>query len=85
MFIFSAGPDWEPEAASDWTARVWCPDLLQEGHWHHLVVVLNRAVLKNSALSIYVDGQQLQTQKVINFTFLFFFCIPIDVLGFMID
>lgn len=59
-----AGPDWEPEAVSDWTARVWCPDLLQEGHWHHLVFVLNRAVLKNSALSIYVDGQHVYTQKV---------------------
>lgn len=58
------GPDWEPEAASDWTARVWCPDLLQEGHWHHLLVVLNRAVLKNSALSIYVDGQHVHTQKM---------------------
>ncbi|KAF6208270.1 hypothetical protein GE061_016724 [Apolygus lucorum] len=58
------GPDWEPEAVSDWTARVWCPDLLQEGHWHHLVFVLNRAVLKNSALSIYVDGQHVYTQKL---------------------
>ncbi|XP_014261988.1 WD repeat and FYVE domain-containing protein 3 isoform X2 [Cimex lectularius] len=62
--LLNTGNDWEPEAASDWTARVWCPDLLQEGHWHHLVLVLNRAVLKNSALSIYVDGQHIHTQKL---------------------
>ncbi|XP_073985786.1 WD repeat and FYVE domain containing 3 bchs [Rhodnius prolixus] len=58
------GPDWEPDNISDYTARVWCPDLLQEGHWHHIVLVLNRAVLKNSALSIYVDGNHIHTQKL---------------------
>ncbi|KAL1139731.1 hypothetical protein AAG570_006709 [Ranatra chinensis] len=62
--LSQTGPDWEPDVVSDWTARVWCPDLLQEGHWHHLVLVLNRAVLKNSALSIYVDGQHVHTQKL---------------------
>ncbi|CAN8019431.1 unnamed protein product, partial [Ixodes persulcatus] len=38
--------------------------LLQEGQWHHLVVVLNRAVLKNSSVSIYIDGQHASTQKI---------------------
>nr|CAI5817565.1 unnamed protein product [Callosobruchus analis] len=48
--------DWEPEGAGEYGARVWCPDILQEGQWHHLVVVLNRAVLKNSSFSLYLDG-----------------------------
>lgn len=56
--------DWEPEGLGDCSARVWCPDLLQEGQWHHLALVLNRAVLKNSACSVYVDGQHIHTQKL---------------------
>lgn len=60
----AAVPDWEPEGYGDSCARVWCPDLLQEGQWHHIVLVLNRAVLKNSSFSIYVDSQLITTQKV---------------------
>lgn len=48
--------DWEPEGGDDNNARIWCPDLLHEGQWHNLVVVLNRAVLKNSSLTLYLDG-----------------------------
>ncbi|KAG8229679.1 hypothetical protein J437_LFUL010268 [Ladona fulva] len=55
--------EWEPDVMGDAGARVWCPDLLQEGQWHHLVLVLNRAVLKNSSFSLYVDGQHVHTQK----------------------
>ncbi|KAI5732691.1 hypothetical protein M8J76_003102 [Diaphorina citri] len=58
------GPDWEPEDRGESCARVWCPDLLQEGQWHHLVLVLNRAVLKNSSFSLYVDGQHIKSQKM---------------------
>ncbi|XP_073823647.1 LOW QUALITY PROTEIN: WD repeat and FYVE domain-containing protein 3-like [Musca autumnalis] len=56
--------DWEPEGSDDNSARIWCPDLLHEGQWHHLVVVLNRAVLKNSSLSLYLDGTPLHSQKL---------------------
>ncbi|CAH0558995.1 unnamed protein product [Brassicogethes aeneus] len=56
--------DWEPEGSGDNGARVWCPDILQEGQWHHIVVVLNRAVLKNSSFSLYLDGQQIHGQKM---------------------
>lgn len=54
-FIADVG-EWEPECTGDSSARVWCPDLLHEGQWHHLVVVLNRAVLKNSSFSLFLDG-----------------------------
>jgi len=66
-FLLHFFPDigeWEPEPTGDSGARVWCPDLLQEGQWHHLAFVLNRAVLKNSSFSLYVDGQHVHTQKV---------------------
>lgn len=59
VFPFSTISDvgeWEPEGTGDSSARIWCPDLLHEGQWHHLVVVLNRAVLKNSSFSLFLDG-----------------------------
>lgn len=56
--------EWEPEGSGEYGARVWCPDILQEGQWHHIVVVLNRAVLKNSSFSLYMDGQHMHTQKL---------------------
>ncbi|KAB0793199.1 hypothetical protein PPYR_12819 [Photinus pyralis] len=56
--------EWEPEGSGEYGARVWCPDILQEGQWHHLVVVLNRAVLKNSSFSLYLDGQHMHSQKL---------------------
>lgn len=56
--------EWEPEGTGESGARVWCPDLLHEGQWHHIAIVLNRAVLKNSSFSLYLDGQHIQSQKL---------------------
>lgn len=39
-------------------------DLIKEGEWHHVIVVLNRQVLKNSSFSLYVNGQHIATQKI---------------------
>lgn len=55
IFFLDVG-EWEPESVGDSSARIWCPDLLHEGQWHHLVIVLNRAVLKNSSFSLFLDG-----------------------------
>jgi len=56
--------DWEPEVNGDFGARIWNPDLIQEGQWHHLALVWNRAVLKNSQFSLYVDGQLVHSGKM---------------------
>lgn len=56
--------EWEPEVTGEYGARVWCPDLLHEGQWHHIAIVLNRAVLKNSSFSLYLDGQHIHSQKL---------------------
>ncbi|KAF7990932.1 hypothetical protein HCN44_000737 [Aphidius gifuensis] len=56
--------EWEPDGIGESGARVWCPDLLHEGQWHHIAIVLNRAVLKNSSFSLYLDGQHIQSQKL---------------------
>ncbi|XP_077999760.1 WD repeat and FYVE domain-containing protein 3-like [Glandiceps talaboti] len=44
--------------------KFWIPELAQEGQWHHLVVVLNRAVLKNSSVSVYLNGVHTKSQKL---------------------
>ncbi|KAK7077189.1 WD repeat and FYVE domain-containing protein 3 [Halocaridina rubra] len=56
--------EWEPEVVGDFGCRVWCPDLLTEGQWHHLTVSLSRSVLKNSSLCIYIDGQPVTQKKL---------------------
>ncbi|XP_068245244.1 WD repeat and FYVE domain-containing protein 3 isoform X2 [Palaemon carinicauda] len=58
--------EWEPEVVGDFGCRVWCPDLLTEGQWHHLTVSLSRSVLKNSSLCIYIDGK-IVTQKKLHY------------------
>ncbi|KAG1679752.1 WD repeat and FYVE domain-containing protein 3 [Nymphon striatum] len=56
--------DWEPEIQQDLCIRIWSPDLIQEGQWHHLVLILNRAVLKNSSYSLFLDSQHISTKKL---------------------
>lgn len=56
--------DWQPEYTSEHGSRIWFPDLIKEGEWHHLVLVLNRQVLKNSSFSLFVNGQHIATQKM---------------------
>lgn len=52
-------------ALSDNTVRFWCPELTQEGQWHHLVLIFHRAgIMKNSSVSLFVDGDHMDTQKV---------------------
>ena len=47
--------------------RLWCPELTQEGQWHHLVIVLHRAgIMKNSNISLFVDGELVASPKVKN-------------------
>ena len=57
--------DWQPDYTADHGARIWFPDLIKEGEWHHLVIVLNRQVLKNSSFSLFVNGQHIATQKML--------------------
>lgn len=38
--------------------------MLVEGQWHHLVVVLNKAVGKSTSFSLYIDGRHMHTQKI---------------------
>ncbi|CAH0714498.1 unnamed protein product, partial [Brenthis ino] len=56
--------EWEPDGAGECGARVWCPDLQHEGQWHHLALLFNRAVLKNSSFSLYLDGQHMHSGKL---------------------
>ncbi len=50
---------------NDTNVRFWCPEVTQEGQWRHLVLVLHKAgIMKNSSVSLFVDGQPVSTQKV---------------------
>ncbi|KAK7508020.1 hypothetical protein BaRGS_00000985, partial [Batillaria attramentaria] len=50
---------------SDNTVRFWCPELTQEGQWHHLMLIFHRAgIMKNSSVSLFVDGEHVDTQKL---------------------
>jgi WD repeat and FYVE domain-containing protein 3 len=56
--------EWEPDVCGDGSCRVWCPDLLQEGQWHHIVFVIGRVSSKTSSFSLYVDGQHIHSQRL---------------------
>ncbi|XP_055626946.1 WD repeat and FYVE domain-containing protein 3 isoform X2 [Toxorhynchites rutilus septentrionalis] len=56
--------DWEPNYLEDYTVRVWCPGMLTEGQWHHLVVTLNKAVAKNNSMSVFIDGNHVHTERI---------------------
>uniref|UniRef100_A0A673H665 WD repeat and FYVE domain-containing protein 3-like n=1 Tax=Sinocyclocheilus rhinocerous TaxID=307959 RepID=A0A673H665_9TELE len=45
-------------------ARFRCADLITEGQWHHLVLVMSKGMLKNSMATLYIDGQMVSTVKL---------------------
>nr|XP_033770548.1 WD repeat and FYVE domain-containing protein 3 isoform X3 [Geotrypetes seraphini] len=45
-------------------ARFRCGDLILEGQWHHLVVVMSKGMLKNSTVALYIDGQLINSVKL---------------------
>jgi hypothetical protein len=62
-----ADDDGDP-AVSDTVVRFYCPELTHEGQWHHLAVIFNKAgILKNSSVSLYIDGNYVNTQKVCSY------------------
>jgi len=49
----------------DHTVRFSCPELTCEGQWHHLAAVIHKAsIMKNSSVSLFIDGNYIATQKV---------------------
>ncbi|PNI83103.1 WDFY3 isoform 3 [Pan troglodytes] len=45
-------------------ARFRCGELIIEGQWHHLVLVMSKGMLKNSTAALYIDGQLVNTVKL---------------------
>ncbi|KAL6078276.1 hypothetical protein STEG23_006533, partial [Scotinomys teguina] len=45
-------------------ARFRCGELIVEGQWHHLVLLMSRGMLKNSTAALYIDGQLVSTVKL---------------------
>lgn len=44
--------------------RIWTPELLVEGKWHHLVVTMTRSSSKQTSINVYVDGSLVHNQRV---------------------
>lgn len=64
LFAVTAETEMEP-LLNNTNVRFWCPELTQEGQWRHLVLLFNKAgIMKNSSVSLFVDGQHVNTQKV---------------------
>lgn len=52
---------------NDTNVRFWCPELTQEGQWRHVTLIFHKAgIMKNSSVSLFVDGIHISTQKVSN-------------------
>ncbi|XP_078532420.1 WD repeat and FYVE domain-containing protein 3 isoform X3 [Lissotriton helveticus] len=45
-------------------SRFRCGDLILEGQWHHLALVMSKGMLKNSTAALYIDGQPVNTVKL---------------------
>ncbi|KPM06463.1 PH domain associated with Beige/BEACH domain containing protein [Sarcoptes scabiei] len=48
---------------SDHNVRINCPELIED-NWHHIVVVLNRALLKNSTVSVFINSSLKLSKKI---------------------
>ena len=45
-------------------ARFLSDQLLEQGRWHHVMVVLNKALIRNSTCALFVDGKHVATCRV---------------------
>ncbi|XP_078381850.1 WD repeat and FYVE domain-containing protein 3-like isoform X3 [Oculina patagonica] len=45
-------------------ARFLSDQLLEEGRWHHVMVVLNKALIRNSTCALFVDGKHVNTCRL---------------------
>ena len=48
----------------DHSVKFNCSDLFQEGQWIHLCLVFSRSMLKHSTVTLYVNSNQISTQKL---------------------
>lgn len=48
----------------DCFVRIWTPETLFEGRWHHIAVTMNKSNAKQSTIQLYVDGVQIHSQRI---------------------
>lgn len=58
-------------------ARFLSDQLLEEGRWHHVMVVLNKALIRNSTCALFVDGKHVATCRVSQSLDLIWLCYTI--------
>lgn len=48
----------------DCNLRIWTPELILEGVWHHIAVTINRMSTKQSNINVFVDGVLVHHQRI---------------------
>jgi hypothetical protein len=67
IFVFedchndSGSPD---DATSDGLVKFVCSEMMIEQRWTHITLVWAKGMLKNSAVTLYINGKQIAVQKV---------------------
>ena len=62
--MISESGNGEQSVVGDHTVRFCCSELGHEGQWHHLAAVVHKAsIMKNSSISLFIDGNYIATQK----------------------
>ena len=70
-YTVSQTEDYHEPKLSDNLVKFWHQDLDEEGQWHHLVLIFHKAgIMKNSSVSLFLDGEHVNTQKVLLHAFL---------------
>jgi len=65
VVVAEGGESGDAAMVGDNTVRFSCPELTHEGQWHHLAAVIHKAsIMKNSSVSLFIDGNYSATQKV---------------------
>jgi hypothetical protein len=52
------------ELKSDGIAKFVCSDMIIEQRWTHIALVWAKGMLKNSAVTLYINGKQIAIHKV---------------------
>lgn len=49
---------------SDGVAKFLCSEMMFEQRWMHISLVWTKGMLKNSSVTLYINGKQIAVQKV---------------------
>jgi hypothetical protein len=54
--------EWEPDVSPNATVRVWCPELLHEGQWNHLLFTFSTS--STHSFTLFVNGKSTNVGRL---------------------